>query len=137
MRGVDTNLLVRYLVQDDEEQSRLAREFFERECSADDPAWINRVVLCELCWVLERSYGCTREQVAEAMTAILQTSEFRVEDLSAVWQAIRLYRSGGDFADALLVRTNAERGCTETVTFDRKAAAMGLMRLLGRKAERK
>lgn len=131
MIGIDTNLLVRHLMADDEKQARLARTLFSRECSAESPGWINRIVLCELVWVLERAYGCSRDDVANALEALVQTAEFRVEDVSAVWQALGAYRRGtADFADALLARINTGRGCEATVTLDRKASRLPGMRLL-------
>lgn len=131
MIGIDTNLLVRHLVQDDEKQARLARDFFRRECSVESPGWINRIVLCELTWVLERAYRYTREEVAGALGALAQTAEFRLEDSAAVWSALGSYREGvADFADALLAVTNREQGCSTTATLDRKAARLAGMRLL-------
>jgi predicted nucleic-acid-binding protein len=133
MIGIDTNLLVRHLVQDDEAQARLARDLFRRECSADDPGWINRIVLCELTWVLERAYDYRPAEIADALEALAQTAEFLLEEGAAVWSALRVYREGvADFADALLAATNRERGCETTVTLDRKASRLDSMRLLGR-----
>jgi predicted nucleic-acid-binding protein len=131
MIGIDTNLLVRHLVEDDERQARLARELFRRECSVDEPGWINRIVLCELVWVLERAYEYPRAQIADALEALAQTAEFRLEDSAAAWSALGAYRRGAaDFADALLAATNRERGCENTITLDRKAARLDAMRLL-------
>jgi predicted nucleic-acid-binding protein len=129
--GIDTNLLVRHFIQDDMVQARAAQTFFRHELSIENPGWINRVVLCELVWVLERAYRCTREQVITALEALAQTAEFRLENLPAVWQALHAYKeSGADFADALLAVTNREYGCEVTVTFDRKAARLAGMRVL-------
>lgn len=131
MIGIDTNLLVRHLVQDDDKQARLAREFFRRECSVDNPGWINRIVLCELTWVLERAYQYSRKEVADAMEALAQTAEFRLEDSASVWKALGRYREGtADFADALIAATNCENGCGTTATLDRKAARLEGMRFL-------
>jgi predicted nucleic-acid-binding protein len=132
MIGIDTSLLVRHLVQDDEAQARLARDLFRRECSADDPGWINRIVLSELTWVLERAYDYRRAQIADALEALARTAEFLLEDGAAVWSALRSYRQGtADFADALLAAINRDRGCETTVTLDRKAGRLESMRLLG------
>lgn len=131
MTGVDTNILVRYFVQDDPEQAAAAAAFLESECTATQPGWINRIVLCELVWVLERAYRSPREEIADIVQTLAQTAEFELEDLDSVWRALGIYRNQGvDFADALLAATNAVRGCDATVMFDRKAARIAGMRLL-------
>jgi len=83
MTGIDTNVLVRYLVQDDAEQARKATHFISNECASDNPGLINRIVLCELVWVLESSYGYPRAQVAFTLEKILRTTQFKVEDHDA------------------------------------------------------
>jgi len=132
MIGLDTNVLVRFLVQDDAEQSALAAEFLRENCTTDNPGWINRIVLCELAWVLERAYGCSREEIRNTLVALCRSGELAVEDPSCVWRAIEAYGSGkADFADALMVETNLRSECEETVTFDREAARLRGARLLG------
>jgi predicted nucleic-acid-binding protein len=122
---------VRHFVEDDAAQAYAVRLFFRRELSVENPGWINRVVLCEPVWVLERAYRCTREQIIAALEALAQTAEFRLENLPAVWRALHAYKgNGADFADALLAVTNRECGCKVTVTFDRKAARLDGMRVL-------
>lgn len=123
MYGIDTNVLIRYLVQDDPRQGRAASRFVRSSCTPESPAFLNRIVLCETVWVLETAYGYARDQIAEVLERILRTIQFRVEDPSETWSALSGYRRGvADFADVLLARTNARSGCKETVTFDRKAA---------------
>ncbi len=122
MTGIDTNVLVRYLVQDEPDQARKAARFVANECSSDDPALINRIVLCELVWVLESAYGYPREKVALALEKILRTAQFRIEDHQEAWSSFREYQEGGDFADALIAAINRRLGCERTVTFDRKTA---------------
>jgi predicted nucleic-acid-binding protein len=121
MTGLDTNVLVRYLVQDDPEQARKATRFIASACSAEDPALINRIVLCELVWVLESAYGYAREKVALALNQILHTAQFTIEDHQDAWSSLREYRSGADFADSFIATVNRRLGCERTVTFDRKA----------------
>jgi predicted nucleic-acid-binding protein len=122
VKGLDTNVLVRHLVQDDPIQSKLASRFVARECSRESPCLINRVVLCELVWVLESAYGYPRDTIAAALEQILRTSQFWIEDLQAVWTALRAYKkSRADFADHLLATVNRQLGCEHTVTFDRTA----------------
>jgi predicted nucleic-acid-binding protein len=121
VKGIDTNVLVRYLVQDEPGQGRKATAFITKKCSADAPGLINRIVLCEVVWVLERAYQYPRNRVAGALDKILRTSQFKIEDHQEVWAALREYQTGGDFADALIAAINRRLGCEYTVTFDRRA----------------
>jgi len=121
MTGIDTNVLVRYLVKDDVEQGRKATQFIAKQCSAEDPGLIDRIVLCELVWVLEIAYEYPRPSVAVALENILRTAEFIVEDHQEAWLAFREYQGGADFADAFISAVNQRLGCGVTVTFDRKA----------------
>jgi len=122
MIGIDTNVLVRYLVQDDPEQARRATRLITNECSSEDPGFLNRIVLCELVWVLETAYGYGREQMALALEKILRTTQFTIEDHQEAWSSFREYQDGADFADSLIAAVNRRRGCERTVTFDRKAS---------------
>jgi predicted nucleic-acid-binding protein len=121
MTGIDTNVLVRYLVKDDADQARKATRFIRNQCSGEDLGLINRIVLCELVWVLETAYEYPRQRVALALENILRTAEFIIEDHQEAWLAFREYQKGGDFADALISAINQRHGCALTVTFDRKA----------------
>jgi predicted nucleic-acid-binding protein len=121
VKGLDTNVLVRYLVQDEPLQGRKAAVFITKECSADSPGLINRVVLCEVVWVLETAYRYPRSQVAQALDRILRTSQFEIEDHQDAWSALREYQAGDDFADALIAVVNRRLGCEYTVTLDRRA----------------
>ncbi|MFZ0889220.1 MAG: type II toxin-antitoxin system VapC family toxin [Candidatus Binataceae bacterium] len=121
MTGIDTNVLVRYLVQDDADQAKKAARFIANECSADAPGLINRIVMCELVWVLETAYGYPRGGVAFALEKILRTTQFRIEDHQEAWSSLREYQAGADFADALIAAVNRRLGCERTVTFDRRA----------------
>lgn len=122
MIGLDTNVLLRHLVQDDAGQARQAEKFLATACSADDPAFVNRIVLCELVWVLESGYRYPRARVAGALEAILRTRQFVIEDAQEAWASLAVYRAGGDFSDALIAAINLREGCIETATFDRHAA---------------
>lgn len=122
MKGVDTNVLLRHLVQDDAEQAKRAARFLFEECSVEEPALVNRVVLCEIVWVLQSGYAYSRFEVARALDAILNTAQLRIEDRAEAADAVESYRSGGDFPDALNAAINRRLGCEHTVIFDRKAA---------------
>ncbi len=110
-----------FLVQDDPDQAKKAAQFIARECSDETPGLINRIVMCELVWVLESAYGYPRDKVALALEQILRTAQFQIEDSSEAWSAFREYQAGSDFADSLIAAVNRRLGCEHTVTFDRKA----------------
>lgn len=130
MIGFDTNVLVRYLMQDDAAQAAKASRLIER-CSADEPGFITLVVLVELVWVLESSYDIQRARIAAALELLLRTRELRVEQAEVAWHAVRVYReSRADFADALIARCAAAAGCERILTFDRDAARLAGMALL-------
>ncbi|MFH2065026.1 MAG: type II toxin-antitoxin system VapC family toxin [Pseudomonadota bacterium] len=124
MIGIDTNVLVRYLAQDDPDQTRIATELIENKCSETDPAFINHIVLCETVWVLERLYHVKKSLIAEILEKILNTEQFEIQMIDIVWRALQEFKLKNkiDFADCLLSQINIENGCRETVTFDKAAA---------------
>ncbi|MCF7992545.1 MAG: type II toxin-antitoxin system VapC family toxin [Thiohalocapsa sp.] len=131
MIGIDTNVLVRYIAQDDASQSAQATELIEQVCSAQAPGFIGIVVLVELVWVSENCYGATRAEVAEIVRRILRIRQLVVQEAELVWKALRLFESGkADFSDCVIERTAHATGCTETMTFDQQAAATAGMTLL-------
>ena len=133
MIGIDTNVLVRYIAQDDAAQSAQATQLIEQECSAQAPGFIGVVVLVELVWVSESSYGATRAEVVEILRRILSIRQLVVQEPELVWKALRLFESGkADFSDCVIERTANATGCTKTMTFDQKAAATAGMTLLTR-----
>ncbi len=125
MIGLDTNVLVRYLVEDDAAQTSKAAQLIETRCTADTPGFVNRVVLCELVWVLESAYDYPRATVAAALESLLRTAELEVDAADAAWPALAVYRSSGvDFSDAFIGRLNRNAGCDATATFDKVAARL-------------
>lgn len=131
MIGIDTNVLVRYIAQDDPSQSKKASALIERECSEVSPGFVGLVVLVEVVWIAESCYHATREDVARMVRQILGSRQLVVQDAETVWQALRLFEQGrSDFADCLIERSASAAGCSRTVTFDKDAAKSG-MSLLG------
>lgn len=123
MIGLDTNVLVRYVVQDDAEQAEAATRLIEDRCTPEQPAYIGAVVLAELAWVLRGPYGYQRSQVATVLRQILRTVEFVVEQPAVAWAALAEFESGAaDFADCWIGHCNRAHGCQCTYTFDIKAA---------------
>lgn len=131
MTGLDTNVLVRFLVQDDAEQARAAQVVIASLGEAE-PGFVSREVLVELVWVLERAYGLPRADIARALDGLLEACELIIEAADHVAIAVDRYRRGGPgFADQMVALAGQGAGCRETVTLDRKAAALPGMRLLG------
>ena len=131
MIGLDTNVLVRYLVEDDDPQKRAADRFVEEALNRGESLFVNQIVLCEVFWVLSRAYGFTRREVAEALEMILCVRQFEIEAKDMVVRGLREYRKGkADFADCVIGLKNQAAGCTATVTFDRKAASLGSFQVL-------
>ena len=79
MIGLDTNVLVRHLVQDDPAQSHAATQVITKRCTRDEPGFINRIVLCELVWVLESAYGYSKDTIVVVLDKILRTSQLKIE----------------------------------------------------------
>jgi predicted nucleic-acid-binding protein len=131
MIGLDTNVLVRYLTQDDPTQYEQAGAFIAAATERGDQFVVNTAVLCELVWVLRATYGYSREEIAGALEQIFATSQFEVERLDEARQALGDFRSTeADFSDALIGRINRSLGAEHTVTFDRGLKALGTFRLL-------
>lgn len=123
MIGLDTNVLVRYLVQDDFAQAKSATRLIEGTCTKDDPGFLNHLVLCETLWVLEGCYGQPKDTLVKTIEQILRVAQLRVDEPQVVWQALEDYRNNqADFADYLLSRINHSRTCSTTMTFDRQAS---------------
>ena len=131
MIGLDTNVLVRYIVQDDATQARAASRLIETRCTTENPGFVSLLVLAELVWVLERAYGYVRNQVAEVLNGILTSAELKVEQSDLARRALLGYGSGpADFADFLIGHVNAESGCSTTATFDKRTVRSGLHSLV-------
>ncbi|MEO5881816.1 MAG: type II toxin-antitoxin system VapC family toxin [Caldimonas sp.] len=130
MIGLDTNVLARYIAQDDARQSLQASRLIEGT-SADDPAFVSMVVLAELVWVLDDVYAMDRDELVAVVRTLLETRSIVVQSAPLVWQALRDFRSSSaDFSDHLIARVGSAAGCTETFTFDRKAARTAGMKLV-------
>jgi predicted nucleic-acid-binding protein len=122
MIGLDTNILVRYLVQDDPVQSPKATELIEGRLTPDNPGFVSIVAMVETIWVLDRSYGFAAQEIAAALEVILEAETLAVENEQQVFYAmISLKQGRGEFADAIIDALGNKAGCSHTFTFDRKA----------------
>lgn len=125
MIGIDTNVLVRYLTQDDPVQSAQAAEILEQRLTRDEPGFVSLVTMAELVWVLQSFYEFTDKEIAAAIEGILAVPTFAVQNEGEVFAAIMALRMGlGSFDDALIGALSGWAGCSETLTFDRKAARL-------------
>ena len=118
MIALDTNVLVRYLVGDDAKQAAVAKDIVEDALTPSAPGFVSVVVLVELGWVLTRVYGCPTDRVASIFAELIASPTLVVEQATAVAAAIALPHD--DLADNLLHEIGKARGCSRTVTFDRK-----------------
>jgi predicted nucleic-acid-binding protein len=130
MIGLDTNVLVRYIAQDEPRQAAQAVHLIENVCGETRPGFVSVVVLAELAWVLESCYRSVKDEIVAVLQRLLRTKQVVVEDAETVWQAIRQFEaSQADFADCLIDRICAAHECDYTATFDKGAAKAG-MRLI-------
>jgi predicted nucleic-acid-binding protein len=131
MTGLDTNVLIRHLTQDDPVQSPKATRLIERTLTEEAPGFVNIVVIAETAWVLERAYALCSGEIAAALERILQTAVLIVENEADVFAAmIAVKENRASFADALIGALDATAGCAVTVTFDRRAARLRDFQLL-------
>jgi len=122
MIGLDTNILIRYLTQDDRAQSAKATEILEHRLTKNNPGFVSVVVMVETAWVLDRAYGLTAQETATAIERLLQVEVLAIENEQEVFTAMVALKQGrGSFADALIAELGARAGCTRTLTFDQKA----------------
>lgn len=125
MIGLDTNVLVRFLVRDHPAQYEKSRDLIETQVAAGQPVLVNLLVLLETEWVLRSRYELAKTEVAEVLSALLDTTEIVFEDEPTFEEALYVWkRSNADFADCLIGVRNRRLGCEVTATFDARAAKL-------------
>ncbi len=131
MKGLDTNVLVRYLTQDDPKQSERADAFINTAVARRERCFISAVVLCELTWVLRYAYKISKADVLITLERLLSTSQFEIGDRDHVRHALAAYRSGrADFAAYLIGALAHDAGCDVTATFDRRLRGNAVFQVL-------
>lgn len=131
MNGLDTNVLVRYLVKDDVAQWKLADEYIKQVKANNETCFINNIVLCELVWVLKTSYKLNRDEIITVLEKILRVDAFDFENREAAWWSVQqMKKHKADFSDFLITKINKQAECSETVTFDVKLQKVEGIRLL-------
>lgn len=132
MIGLDTNVVIRYLVQDDKKQSAIATRFIETTLTMEAPGYINHITLCEITWVLRHCYGVTKSQLKAIIEGLLTTKQLLIENVEVAWKALRAFNANSaDFCDALIGQANLHDRCEHTVTFDKKAASLPEFNFMG------
>ena len=125
MLGIDTNVLVRYLVRDDELQFEKARRLIKREIAAGRQVLVSQLVMLETEWVLRSRYSLSKTEIVSVFSGLLDAMDIKIEDEATVEEAIYVWKeSGADFADCLIGARNRQLGCKATATFDARAAKL-------------
>lgn len=120
MIALDTNVLVRFLVEDDPEQTERARAVLQKAVAADEPCFVPEIVLCELVWVLERSYRLKQPDIARVLARLLPARHLAFAAVDKVARALEAYGNGrAGFADYLIREDARENGCSAVATFDK------------------
>ncbi len=128
MIGLDTNVLVRYLTQDDPKQAVVATQLIENSLTASKPGFVSLIVLTELYWVLTTLYKVTDIEWLDTVNDLLASPSMNIEGREAVQNASQLCRSSkAGFIDALISQTAKSAGCELTVSFDKVAIKLAGM----------
>ena len=131
MKGLDTNVLIRYLVQDDPQQTRKAVGSIEQTTHSGEKLLLNLVVMCETVWVLESAYERTKSEIVAALRKILSTKQFAFQEKEILWRSLDEYAAlPVDFADTVIGALNVKHGCSTTFTFDRSLRRLRGMTVL-------
>ncbi len=124
MIALDTNVLVRYLTDDDADQARRAGALLEGVAGGDERLFVSQVVLCELVWVLRGAYGRPKSDVLLALEGLISSAQLLVQDADLALRALDQYRRGkADFADYIIAESARAAGCSEVATFDHELLA--------------
>ncbi|MHB8744272.1 MAG: PIN domain-containing protein [Sulfuricaulis sp.] len=125
MLGIDTNVLVRFLVRDDKTQFEKARKLIKREVSAGRRVFVDQLVIMETEWVLRSRYAVPKSQIIEAISGLLDAADIQFEDEPVIEQALFIWKDAtADFADCLIGAKNRRLGCRATASFDSKASKL-------------
>ena len=132
MIAIDTNILVRYITQDDLVQAEAAEKLLATYNSKSQSIFINNIILCEFVWVLEKGYKYSQQQISSAIRIILSTEEFAFEHHNILWLALEDYElKNTDFSDSLISKLNYNLGYKQTFSFDKAAIKNNLFTSCG------
>jgi predicted nucleic-acid-binding protein len=125
MLGIDTNVLVRFLVRDDEAQFERARKLIKREVAAGRRVFVSQLVLLETEWVLRSRYALPKIEIIAAISGLLDATDVQFEDEPTIEEALFVWKDGAaDFADCLIGSRNRRLGCRATASFDVNASRL-------------
>jgi predicted nucleic-acid-binding protein len=134
MIGLDTNVLLRYLAQDEAKQAAVATRLIEQELNGSNPGFISLVVLAELCWVLKRLYGASQDELAATVEDLLGMPQIYLERREVVRATVQFFKGSkspkAGFVDVLIAQVAIAEGCSHTVSFDKGAARTAGMTVL-------
>ncbi|MCP5170324.1 MAG: type II toxin-antitoxin system VapC family toxin [Hahellaceae bacterium] len=128
MIGLDTNIIIRYITQDEEKQALKATQVIESQLSAKAPGFITLITLVEITWVLESCYEQSQQNILNVLHGLLTTKQLVVEKADAAYLALKRCLSSpkADFSDALIAVLSEQAGCTRVLTFDKQARQVGM-----------
>jgi len=125
--GLDTNVVIRYLTQDDAKQAAKANKLIEDQLSLQSPGFITAITMVEIVWVLESCYKQNRDDISKVLYSLLTTKQLVIESADKVYLALRRYgNASADFSDALIAVVAEQEGCDRVVTFDKQAVNVGM-----------
>jgi predicted nucleic-acid-binding protein len=131
MKGIDTNVLIRYLVSDDRRQAEQAGKAIQTAADEGESLMLCDIVLLEAVWVLEDVYQLPKTGIATLLDKVFSTAQFAIEDRDIARQALEDFRTTkADFADCLIGRKNRLLGCDKTMTFDKDLQKLDTFELL-------
>ncbi|NOQ77047.1 MAG: PIN domain-containing protein [Methylococcaceae bacterium] len=131
MKALDTNILVRFLVQDDEEQANKVLQLFSKAEQLNQPLFIPLLVILEVIWVLQSAYNVSRQDIILAISNLLQMSVFEFENQDILRNFIfAANKSSYDLSDILISHSALSATCETTLTFDKRASRFELFTLL-------
>jgi predicted nucleic-acid-binding protein len=130
MIGLDTNIIIRYLTQDDPTQAAIASQFIEGELTEKNRGFITLISLVEITWVLESCYGQKKVELLAVIGSLLTLKQIIIEKTDVVYLALKRYQAGNaDFSDSLIAIICEDAGCQRVVSFDKKATTVGMENL--------
>jgi predicted nucleic-acid-binding protein len=133
MFGLDTNILVRYITNDDPKWSPIAKQFIDSTCTVDEPGFINALVLAEVVWVLSGYQGYNKEKTASLIREFLDADNLYIDHAPQVEIALERFKnSTAGFTDCLIAVLNFEAGATPTYSIDQAAVKSGIFAALNR-----
>ena len=125
MLGLDTNVLVRFLIRDDESQFERARRLIRRETNRREPILVSLMVVLETEWVLRSRYGLDKDEIHGVLSALLESIDLSFEDEPSLEAALFVWKdSTAEFADCLIGARHRSLGCRATASFDARAARL-------------